>query len=311
MERDSTRRKKNRLIHQLRGAGSLLVAFSGGVDSTFLLAMAHEILGEGAVAATAISETYPVREKEMAIQFTRDRGIQHVLFHSEEINLPAFVSNGPDRCYHCKKTLFHKLINTAKERGIKHVAHAANEDDLKDYRPGLRAAREMGIIAPLVDAGLNKKVIRTLSKEMGLSTWDKPAMACLAARIPYGSPVTAEKLKMIEEAEAFLINRGFRQCRVRHHDTVARIEVEELGLKMIMGDDLRKAIVGKFKEIGFLHIAIDMEGYVSGAMNRVLKMGQMSNGKGSPKNNFPELAFRFGSDSVDPIEQNRRNSRLF
>jgi len=250
----------------------LLVAFSGGVDSSLLLALAHETLGERAIAATAISKIYPARETDTAVQWARERGIQHILFDSEEISLPAFLSNGPDRCYHCKKSLFHKLLEIAEKRDIAFVAHAANVDDLKDYRPGFRAAREMGIIAPLVDASLNKKEIRHLAKDVGLSTWDKPMMACLATRIPYGSPITIEKLKMIEDAEAFLFDRGFKQCRVRHHGAVARIEVDGAELRMIMQDDCRRAVVKKFREIGFFHIAVDLEGYVSGSMNRSLKI---------------------------------------
>jgi uncharacterized protein len=272
MDKESLTQKNERLIRLLRDAGSLLVAFSGGVDSSFLLAAAHETLGERAVAATAISEIYPKRETDGAVKFTRDRGIEHILFQSDEMNLSAFVSNRPDRCYYCKRSLFEKLVAIAQEKGIECVAHAANMDDLGDYRPGLRAAKEMGVMAPLVDVGLRKEEIRFLSKEIGLSTWDKPAMSCLATRIPYGSTVTAEKLKMIEQSEAFLFDKGIRQCRVRHHGSVARIELEGPGLRMIMGDELRKAIVRKFKEIGFLHVAVDLEGYVSGSMNRALKV---------------------------------------
>jgi uncharacterized protein len=272
MDHNDATLKKERLIHLVRDAGSLLVAFSGGVDSSLLLAMAHEILGNNVVAATAISDIYPVREKEAASRFTRERGIEHIVFDSEEMSLPAFVSNGPDRCYHCKKSLFQKLIQIAKKRGIERVAHGANVDDLEDYRPGLRAAGEMGIMAPLMDAGLRKQDIRFLSKEKGFSEWNKPAMACLATRIPYRSPITAEKLKMIEEAEGFLFERGIRQCRVRHHDSVARVEVESAGLRMIMRDDVRETIVRKFREIGFVHIAVDLEDYVSGSMNRELEI---------------------------------------
>jgi uncharacterized protein len=272
MDRDSTRSKKERLVQQLRDIDSLVIAFSGGADSSLLLAVAHEILGEGAVAATATSEIYSAKEKNGAIRFSRDRGIEHVVFHSHEASLPAFVSNGPERCYHCKKSLFQELIEIAASRGIKHVAHGANVDDLDDYRPGLRAATEMGIMAPLLDAGLKKQDIRFLSREIGLDTWDKPAVACLATRIPYGNPITSEKLRMIEEAETFLLERGFGQCRVRHHGSVARIEVESQELRMMTRDDLTKAIVNKFRDIGFCHISVDLEGYVSGSMNRALNI---------------------------------------
>ena len=263
-------RKEERLVRRLRGVGSLVVAFSGGVDSAFLLTVAHQTLGKGAVAATAVSEIYPRREEEEAKAFVREKGIEHITFRSNEMALAPFVANGPDRCYHCRKLLYRRLLEIAGDKEIASVAHAANVDDLQDYRPGLEAAREMGIMAPLVDADLTKQEIRFLAKKMGLPQWDKPAMACLATRIPYGSPVTDQKLKMIEEAEAFLFDRGIRQCRVRHHGPVARIEVDDSGLSMITGTDLRKEVVEKLREIGFLHVALDLEGYGAGRMNRAL-----------------------------------------
>ncbi len=263
--------KKENLIHYLEKLDSLLVAFSGGVDSTFLLALSHQTLMDKVVAVTESSTTYPSREREEAIKFTKDRGIEHIVFQADETSIAEFVSNAPDRCYHCKKSLSKNLLNIAKEKGISHVAYAANLDDLSDYRPGMDAAREMGIIAPLVDAHLSKEEIRFLSKEMGLPTWDKPAMACLASRIPYGEPITTKKLKMVEEAEDFLADQGFRQYRVRHHGSVARIEVASSEIKKITGPELRKNIVEKFRQIGFYHIAVDLEGYFSGSMNRVIK----------------------------------------
>ena len=269
-EEAKARSKKDDLIHYIENLGSLIVAYSGGVDSTFLLAVAHQVLGEKVLAATATSATYPSQEKEEAVQFATKQGINHVVFESDETCLPAFSENSPDRCYHCKKLLSQELLQIAKERGISNIALAANIDDLGDYRPGITAAEEMGMIEPLMEVKLTKEEIRFLSKEMDLPTWDKPAMACLASRIPYGEPVTDEKLKMVEEAESFLARNGFCQFRVRHHGDVARIEVDIADLKKIMDKTLREKIVERFKDIGFLHIALDLEGYVTGSMNRAL-----------------------------------------
>ena len=275
IDKDKAKSKKEDLINYLEGLDSLLVAFSGGVDSAFLLALAHQILGKRVMAATAESRVHPDRERETAVKFARERGIRHIVFQSDEMSLPEFLSNGPDRCYHCKKFLSQRLIKIAEEKGIRHVAHAANVDDFQDYRPGLMAAKEMGITAPLVDARLDKEEIRFISKEMGLSTWDKPSMACLASRIPYGDPITGKKLKMVEEAEEFLAIHGFRQFRVRHHGSVARVEVESLEIKRIIEVNFKKDLVEEFRKIGFFHIAVDLEGYVSGSMNRDLEnMGE-------------------------------------
>jgi uncharacterized protein len=273
VDEKTARLKKQNLIRYLKGLDSLLVAFSGGVDSTFLLAIAHEILGDKVLAVTESSSTYPSSERKEAIQFAGERGIKHVVFRSDETSIPEFVSNAPDRCYHCKKALSLQLVKIAEERGVEHVAYATNVDDLGDYRPGLKAADEMGMMAPLVEAELNKEEIRFLSKEMGLPTWDKPAMACLASRIPYGDAITNKKLKMIEAAEVYLAESGFKQYRVRHHGSVARIEVESAEIEKINEPNLRKNIVEKFREIGFLHIAVDLEGYTTGSMNRALKDG--------------------------------------
>jgi len=270
MDKDSARAKKEKLAGVLKEMPSLLVAFSGGTDSSFLLAVAHESLKDRLTAATADSITFPSREREEAIKFAGKIGVEHILFKSDESKIPEFTANGPDRCYHCKKALSIKLKKIAEEKGIVRVAFAANVDDLGDYRPGTRAAEEMGIISPLMDAGLNKEEIRFLSKEMGLSTWDKPSMACLASRIPYGTMITIEKLRTIEAAEDFLFGIGFRQIRVRHHGPVVRIEAAVNDLPVFLKEDVRIKILERFKELGFKHISLDLEGFVSGSMNRVL-----------------------------------------
>jgi uncharacterized protein len=265
-------KKKDNLIKSLENLPSLLVAFSGGVDSTFLLAVAVEALGDRVTAGTARSEVQPFADRESAAAFTQERSIEHIIFDSDEKSIPGFAANTPDRCYHCKKALCIRLRQIAQEKGISDIAHAINTDDLGDYRPGIRAAEEMGLIAPLVDAGLNKNEIRYLSKEMGLATWDKPSMACLASRVPYGTPITEENISMIGRAEKILADEGFRQYRVRHHGTVARIEVEEYEIPRLMESNLRNKIIRELKNIGFKHITLDLEGFTSGSMNRVLEL---------------------------------------
>lgn len=270
MDKKIALQKKEDLIRRLKEMDSLLVAYSGGVDSTFLLAVAREALGDKVVGATAASPAYPVREREEAVHFAEQRGIPHILFESDETCIPEFIANNPDRCYHCKKSLSRELLDIADEKGIAQVAHAANTDDLGDYRPGMEAANEMGIIAPLLDVQLSKEEIRFLSKEMGLPTWDKSAMACLASRIPYGETITEEKLRMVGEAETFLAEKGFKQYRVRYHGKVARVEVLTTDLEKIIESAFRKEIIEKFREIGFQHVALDLEGYITGSLNRAL-----------------------------------------
>ena len=271
MNEDVAKSKREALVRLLKDLDSLLVAFSGGVDSTFLLTLAHKIMGKKVVAVTSSSVIHSIREIDSAREFARKKGIRHIIIHPNELNLTDFTSNTSERCYHCKRNLFNLLFQISRDMGIKHVAHGANMDDVNDYRPGFRAAGEMGVMAPLMDVKLGKEEIRFLSREMDLDTWDKPAMACLASRIPYGSPITKTKLKMVEDAETFLIDHGFRNVRVRHHGAVARIEMDRTGHKDIIDKRLTHAIVAKFRRIGFEHVALDLEGYTSGSLNRALQ----------------------------------------
>lgn len=264
--------KREKLLKYIRGLDSLLVAFSGGVDSTFLLALAQQALGSSVIAVTADSVIYPSGELVEARKFTEQEGITHIILPFDAIQMKEFKENSPDRCYFCKKSLFDKLLKLAKKKDLKYVAHAANIDDMNDFRPGQKAADEMGIIAPLVQAEMSKEEIRFLSQDMGLSTWDKPSMACLASRLPYGESITEDVLKMIDEAEIFLSKQGFRQYRVRLHKDVARIEVEQSEIKRIMKEQMRTLIVNKLRDIGFHYIAVDLEGFVSGSMNRALDL---------------------------------------
>lgn len=273
MEQKTAFDKKEKLSRRLQAYDSLLVAFSGGVDSSFLLAMAHQTLGNKVLAVTAGSAIHPPPETEFTARFAQERGIRHLTLSSKEMNLPEFRANPPQRCYICKKSLLGQLKQVASEQDIAHLAHGANADDALDFRPGAQAALEEGAVAPLADVGLTKQEIRFLARDLGLPNWDKPSLACLASRIPYNEPISAEKLLMIYKAEQALSELGIAQYRVRHHGPIAmaRIEVLETDFLKIMSADLRNRIVEKFRQIGYQYVTLDLGGYVSGSLNRVLE----------------------------------------
>ncbi|MDR1086444.1 MAG: ATP-dependent sacrificial sulfur transferase LarE [Deltaproteobacteria bacterium] len=265
--------KKDALTACIEKLASAAVAFSGGVDSTLLLAVSFDLLGSRAAAVTGCSLSFPPRELKAAQAFTESLGIKHYLVDSEELNLPAFSQNPPNRCYLCKTELFTKIKNLAAEKNLSAVLEASNADDEGDYRPGLQAVRELGILSPLRQARLTKDEIRRWSKELNLPTWNKPAFACLASRFPYGESITPERLARLDKAESFLLSLGLNQVRVRLHEqaTLARIETDEESFSLLSRGDLRQKVYGRFKELGFAYVAVDILGYRTGSMNLTLQ----------------------------------------
>ncbi|MDR1713408.1 MAG: ATP-dependent sacrificial sulfur transferase LarE [Coriobacteriales bacterium] len=262
--------KLTRLQANLAGIESLAVAFSGGVDSSLLLYLAHQALGERCLAVTARSCSFPQRELAAARQFCSDRGIEQLIVDSEELDIAGFADNPPERCYLCKSELFARIADVAAARGILSIAEGSNLDDEGDYRPGLRAVAECGVLSPLRAVGLDKAGVRSLSQHFGLPTADKPSFACLASRFPYGERITEAGLKRVELAEQFLLDSGLRQVRVRSHGELARIEVDAAELQRFFDADFRAQVDAALQGYGFKFVALDLAGYRTGSMNATL-----------------------------------------
>lgn len=261
--------KLEQLKNNLQKMGKVAIAFSGGTDSTFLLKVAYDVLGENAIAITTNASTFPKIELEQAKQFAEKIGIEHIIIESEEIENEKISKNPNNRCYYCKKEMFSKMKQIANRKKINYLLDGSNTDDVSDYRPGMKALRELDIISPLIKVSLNKKEIRELSKMINLDTWNKPAFACLASRFPYGVKITKSRLEQVEKAELHLYHLGMKQFRVRYHNDIARIEVSKDDFETVLKNS--DEITQRFKELGFKYVTLDIEGYRTGSLNEVLE----------------------------------------
>lgn len=275
---DRLKEKYDELQELLKSYKSVAVAFSGGVDSTFLLNAAKEALGENVVAVTARSLSFPTRELNEAKAFAAKNNIEHLIVDSEELDIDGFSQNPKNRCYLCKSELFTKISEIAQSRNINVILEASNQDDNGDYRPGLIAVQELGIHSPLRQIGFSKDEIRVLSKEQNLPTWNKPSFACLSSRFPYGESITPERLIMIDKAEQYLLDLGIWQVRVRIHNNLARIETDENGFKLLLDPQLRNQVFDEFRKIGFTYVSLDLKGYRTGSMNETLSPTELQYG---------------------------------
>jgi uncharacterized protein len=264
--------KYDRMRGLLREMGEVVVGYSGGVDSTVVLKVAHDVLGSRAVAVTGDSEAFPQGEVDAALNVAKEMGVEVVRTRTHELSNIHFRVNNPDRCYHCKTELFSELREVADARGIRWIADGSHADDVGDHRPGMKAGEERGVRSPLREAGIHKLEIRELAAHLGLSNWDKPSFACLSSRFPYGTEITKELLDRLDRCEMVLRDLGFRQFRVRHHDTLCRIEVEPPDIPRLI--ELREEVNARFREFGYTYVTVDLEGYRSGKMNDTLPKGE-------------------------------------
>ncbi|MFV0517066.1 MAG: ATP-dependent sacrificial sulfur transferase LarE [Aminipila sp.] len=262
--------KYEELKSYLKSFDTLAIAFSGGVDSTFLLYAANEAMNGKVTAITAKSNLFPDREYRESVRFAKQYANKHIVYEVDELGVKGFEENPPNRCYLCKQHIFQEMIQLASKQNIKFLAEGSNMDDMGDYRPGLKAIEELNVLSPLRTAGLYKQEIRMLSKEFGLETWNKPSFACLASRFVYGEKITKEKLEMVGNAEQYLLDLGFNQVRVRIHDELARIEIEECEMEKIMIPQIIKSVNNKLKALGFKYVSLDLQGYRTGSMNELL-----------------------------------------